>query len=276
MKNAICILVVLVALSSTAGCSGSSLTAIPPPTSTPLLTETPTPTVTLTPSATLVSPTETRRPTETPTTTPTLTATATLVPLTSTPTRTQTATRVPATATSTPVPAPRTLNPVRPVDPSIPLYHAYGVPVGGDPIGDGHNGYDYGFQSCTNIDFAVVSIANGVVMQLGGEGDVWIDHGVAQLSDGTVWRVISTYWHVQYKDGLRMGMRIAGGDSVARFITCAESGYFPELELQMIRADPLATRGLEGQKLLRYLQANNYHNGEFTHFDPALISLPPK
>jgi len=166
------------------------------------------------------------------------------------------------------------LSPVRPVDPSVPLYHAYGVPVGGDPAGDGHNGYDYGFQACTEINYPVLTIDDGIVMQMGGEGDVWIDHGIVRLSDGTVWRVVSSYWHIHYSDRLTMGMHVARGDPIARFLTCAESGYFPELELQMIRADPTTTRGLKEHGLLAYLRASNYHNGEFTHFDPALIGLP--
>lgn len=213
---------------------------IPTPTSEPIVTATPKPTRTPSPTQT-TAPTQTPEPTYTPTSTP----------------------------------SPRTLNPVRPVDSSVPLYHAYGIPIDCDPAGDGHNGYDYGFQACVSIDYPVVAIESGVVMQLGGEGDVWIDHGVVRLSDGTVWRVISTYSHVAYNNGLRIGMRISRGEPIAHFLTCDESGHFPELELQMIRVDPSATRGLEGQALLRYLQQNEYRNGEFPDFDPALIGLPP-
>lgn len=253
MKNVICILAVLVSLSLVAGCGGSNLTATLPPTSTPKLAAT-------------LAPMDTPKPTNTPTSVPTPT---------STPTATLTPTKTPM-PTRTPTPTPRALSPVRPVDSSVPLYHAYGVPVGGDPAQNGHNGYDYGYQACKEINYPVVAIEDGVIMQLGGEGDVWIDHGVVQLSDETIWRVMSTYWHIKYNNDLRVDMPVARGDPIAHFLSCAESGYFPELEIQMIRADSFKTRGLTGKRLLGFLVDNNYQNGEFTHFDPALVGLPPQ
>ena len=222
-------------------------------TQTAQLTETPEPTDTLTPTQTAM-PTETPEPTDTPTPTPTK------IPR---PTRT---------------PTPRVLSPVRPVDPSVPLYHGYGVPVGGDPAGDGHNGYDYGFQACVDIDYDILAIEAGEIMVLGQEGlrdNIWIDHGEVQLSDGTVWRVMSTYWHSQWNDGLREGMQVARGEPILHFLSCDESGYFPEVELQMIGADPRATRGMTGRALLRFVIDNEKPNGEFDHFDPALIGLTP-
>lgn len=71
-------------------------------------------------------------------------------------------------------------------------------------------------------------------------------------------------------------MPVAKGDPIAHFLSCDESGYFPELELHMVRANPFETRGMTGRTLLGELVDNNYQNGEFTHFDPVLVGLPPR
>ncbi len=181
-----------------------------------------------------VSPTIEKTMVEMPTSTPTPEPTATL-----TPEPTPTATQIPC------------LNPVRPVDISVPIYHCYGVPIGTDSA---HNGYDYGFEgydSSYEVGYPVVSIADGNLVYAkidGNEGAIFIDHGVVQLTNGDSMRVVSSYWHIIPLPTLlggpqgNVGLNIWKGDSIADF--CSTCGTSPEVELQIIGLDPKETQYL--------------------------------
>lgn len=230
------------------------------------------------PSATATPP-----PIFTPNPTKTSYSTATYAELetnTQTATIEPTATSIPPTETPRPTATPyyRALTPVRPVDSAIPLYHGWGIPIAGDPAANGHNGYDYGFNRCDNNTFPIYAIESGKIMQLGGKGDIWIDHGFVQFKDGQIFRVMSRYGHIQYLEGqgFYLGQAVEKGMHIGDSLPCGVSGYSPELELQLIKTDPTGTRYIDSHDLFGYVLDHNYVDGEFTNFDPALIGLPPE
>lgn len=222
------------------------------------------------------TPAETTLPTSTFTTIP---PTPTITP-TFTPNATST---LKPTATATP--APRILQPVRPVDSAVPLYHKFGQVLSGMNIpryGNKHQGYDYGFNNCNPITFDVIAIEAGEVMQLGEEWDVWLDHGDVQLTNGEVWRVMSAYAHTKYDSSLKVGQKIEKGQVIAHFVDCNTlhpegRKTDPELELTMRLADARATKRLKGKDLMSYMVEKQFNIlGNFTTFDPILIGLSPE